>query len=363
MRVALLHNAVSPDAPAPEQDVLVQADAVARALAELGHAPVRVAASLDLSRVRDDLERVAPDVVFNLVESLGGSDRLSYLATGLLDGLGYRYTGSPTEALFPLGSKLAAKRRMRAAGLPTPDWIEAGDARSGSPASETRPSSGPRDACILKPVYEHASFGMTSASVVRAEGLGALQGRLAVEQRRLGTVLFAERYVEGREFNQSLLDGAAGPQVLPPAEIDFSAFPPAMPRIVDHRAKWEAESFEYDNTPRRFDFPPSDRALLAELGNLARCCWRLFGLRGYARVDFRVDGGGRPWILEINANPCLSPDAGFAAALQRAVISFSEAVERILEAAISAPAQGSKPLDFADAASPHSAPTSNHEPP
>ena len=333
MRVALLHNVVSPDAPAPEQDVLVQADAVARALAELGHAPVRVAASLDLSRVRDDLERVAPDVVFNLVESLGGSDRLSYLATGLLDGLGYRYTGSPTEALFPLGSKLAAKRRMRAAGLPTPDWIEAGDARSGSPASETRPSSGPRDACILKPVYEHASFGMTSASVVRAEGLGAL------------------------------LDGAAGPQVLPPAEIDFSAFPPAMPRIVDHRAKWEAESFEYDNTPRRFDFPPSDRALLAELGNLARCCWRLFGLRGYARVDFRVDGGGRPWILEINANPCLSPDAGFAAALQRAVISFSEAVERILEAAISAPAQGSKPLDFADAASPHSAPTSNHEPP
>jgi D-alanine-D-alanine ligase len=70
---------------------------------------------------------------------------------------------------------------------------------------------------------------------------------------------------------------------------------------------------------------------LAELGELARTCWTLFGLRGYARVDFRLDACGKPWILEVNSNPCLSPDAGFAAAVERASISFEEAVRRILD--------------------------------
>jgi D-alanine-D-alanine ligase len=75
--------------------------------------------------------------------------------------------------------------------------------------------------------------------------------------------------------------------------------------------------------------------LLCQLAYLARECWHGFGLRGYARVDFRVDQEGNPWILEINANPCLSPDAGFAAALERAGISFPQAVERLLDDALS----------------------------
>ena len=111
------------------------------------------------------------------------------------------------------------------------------------------------------------------------------------------------------------------PQVLPPAEIDFGDFPPDKPRIVGYQAKWDDESFEYHHTPRRFEFPSTDRALLAELSRLAADCWHQFGLRGYVRVDFRVDRDGRPWILEVNSNPCLSLDAGFAAAVQRAGIT------------------------------------------
>ena len=71
--------------------------------------------------------------------------------------------------------------------------------------------------------------------------------------------------------------------------------------------------------------------LLERLAELARNCWDRFNLSGYARVDFRVDGSGNPWVLEVNANPCLSPDAGFAAALNRANIRMTEAMKRILE--------------------------------
>ena len=62
MRVAVLHNLVPPDAPAAEQDVLVQADAVARALRELGCEPTAVPLSLDLRRVFQDLDVLRPDV-------------------------------------------------------------------------------------------------------------------------------------------------------------------------------------------------------------------------------------------------------------------------------------------------------------
>ena len=93
------------------------------------------------------------------------------------------------------------------------------------------------------------------------------------------------------------------------------------------------DSFEYKNTPRRFDFPAYRSPLLEEIRALAKKCWKLFSLSGWARVDFSAwrRGEGRPWILEINANPCLSPDAGFAAALDRAGIPFDEALQRIVD--------------------------------
>jgi D-alanine-D-alanine ligase len=156
---------------------------------------------------------------------------------------------------------------------------------------------------------------------------------LAEFAARLGRPCFAEQFIEGREFNLAILDGPQGPELLPAAEIDFAAFPPGKPRIVGHRAKWVAGSFEFENTPPSFDFPDQDRPLLDQIGNLTLACWRRFGLRGYARVDFRVDPEQGPWILEINTNPCLAPDAGFAAALARAGIPFPQAVQRIVNAA------------------------------
>src|SRR5439155_886371 len=181
-----------------------------------------------------------------------------------------------------------------------------------------------------------------------------LRRRVKQHAARLGRACFAEKFIEGREFNLSLLtaehggrigtvDGArieadgtwSVPATLPPAEIDFSSFPPDKPRIVGYEAKWDEASMEFHQTPRRFDFPPEDAPLVARLVELAQRCWQVFDLRGYVRVDFRVDHDGQPWILEINTNPCLSPDAGYAAALQRAGIRYEDAIERLIEEAAS----------------------------
>jgi len=324
MQITVLHNAVAPDARDDELDVLAQVEAVSRALVQLGHRPTALPCTLDLERLRTELLRKRPDVVFNLTEGLGGTDRLQHLAPSLLEALEIPYTGAPAIALWLTNDKLGMKRRMREAGLPTPTWAVAEDA--------TRRQSAGR--MIIKAIHEHASVGLDDAAVVRCASGPELAAEIRAAEARLGKPCFAEQFIDGREFNLSLLAGTDGPQALPPAEIDFGAFPAAKPRIVGYSAKWHTASFEFVHTPRTFDFPPDDAPLLARLAELAACCWQAFGLRGYNRVDFRVDHEGQPFVLEINANPCLSPDAGFAAALERAGITFPQAIVRILADAL-----------------------------
>lgn len=331
MLVAILHNAVAEDAPADERDVLVQTEAVAAALARLGHEPAAVPVTLDLSALMRRLGELKPAVAFNIVEALGGTDRLSPAVPTLLDTLGVPYTGNDADALHVTNSKRLTKQRLGAMDIPTPaavyvrgDQVEVdGDA----------PETAFPGRFLLKAVHEHASFGMDDAAVIEAHGIDDVSDAVRERSARHGKPFFAERFVDGREFNLSVLSDGKRTSVLPVAEITFDTFPPGKPRIVGYAAKWASESFEFNETPRRFDFPPEDDVLLGTLRALAVRTWLALDLRGYARVDFRVDDAGRPWVIEANANPCLSPDAGFAAALANAGIPFDEAIRRIVAAA------------------------------
>lgn len=302
--------------------MLHEASAVAAALRELGWDPVELDLTLDLERAARELAERGPAFVFNLVESVEGRGRYIVLAQTLLETLGIPFTGAGLEAMLASTSKPATKRLAACGGVLTPPWMSAEEALTVPPRFSPP--------WIVKNAWEHASIGLDDASVAAdAEALGRAITRRA---RREGLAdLFVEAFVEGREFNLSLLGRwGAEPDVLPPAEIRFVGFPPGKPRMVGYRAKWDERSAEYRTTPRTFDFPPGDAPLVAELAAVARRCWSLFGLRGHARVDFRVDAAGRPMVLEVNANPCLSSDAGFAAAAGRAGLAMRDVVGRIV---------------------------------
>ncbi len=324
MKVVVLHDTVPEEGANPDQaDVLVQAAEVCRALRELGHDPVTLSATLDLRLLRDRLREVRPGLVFNLVESLESYGRLIHVAPTLLRCLGIPYTGAEADALFLTTNKLLTKRALREADIPTPAHYSAAGLLG---STSFTPGS-----YIVKSVWEHASVGLDEDSVVEASDAAQLGAQMARLQEKQGGECFAEAYIDGREFNLSLLASKGGPQVLPPAEIRFEGYPEGKTRIVGYRAKWHEGSFEYQHTPRSFGFPREDGELIERLKNLALRCWSLFDLRGYARVDFRVDPNGRPWVLEVNVNPCLSPNAGFFAAATEAGISFTRIVERIVE--------------------------------
>ncbi len=176
-----------------------------------------------------------PDVVFNLVESLGGTDRLMPLATMLLDALQIPHTGARTDAILATSNKLTAKERLCEAGLPTPAWLQASASRNVDSRSElvnnrrigfqpvTKPArrkpvapfrsdeeslnhgANHDDRWILKPVLEHASFGIDDDAVVTEDDVSALEARVRARERRLERPHFAEQFIDGREFNLSLL--------------------------------------------------------------------------------------------------------------------------------------------------------------
>jgi D-alanine-D-alanine ligase len=313
--IPVVHAATN-DRP-DEIDTLISAEAVAAALAELGFATEIVAVDLDLNHFHA-LKRRDPLLVFNLVDAVRGDGRLAAVIPSLLDAVGLPYTGAHSDAWLETLSKVATKLKLEHAGLPTPDFSLDGAGLD------------PDAPFIVKAVWEHGSLGLDESSVVKGADVPRV---IADRTDRFGTEHFAENYVEGREFNLALLEERGRARVLPMAEILFEDWTEGSPRIVGYDAKWTAESEAYTGTPRRFGLGEREPALAAQLENLAKSCWDLFNLAGYARVDVRVDAQGKSWILEVNVNPCLNPDAGFAAAAATAGLSYRDLVGRIIDAA------------------------------
>jgi D-alanine-D-alanine ligase len=320
MKVVILHGHVPENASKDEYDVLVQVAAIGRALHDIGLQSVPLPLTLDLASAAAHLQQLKPVLVFNLVESVQGQGQYIHLGPTLLDGLQLPYTGATAATMYTTSNKLLTKKILASAGLPTPAWFPAV-----RPCHRAEEMAGPH---IIKSIWEHGSIGLDDDAVVTT--WSALQQALQRRERHPAAPWYVERYIPGREFNLALLAHADGPELLPPAEIEFHGYPTGKVQIVGYRAKWDEESFEYQHTFRRVAFPPDDAPLLEELADLALRCWRIFELRGYARVDFRVDAVGRPWVLEVNANPCLAPDSGFVAATKQAGYEFTQVVRRII---------------------------------
>lgn len=315
--VLVVYNDVGDAHTAEDADTLTQRDEAIAALRELVSDVQSAPFGNSIAALEQQILAYKPTLIVNLVESLKGTDALLPFAAMLYAYMGVPYTGCSAEALSLLSRKTKQKQFLQAFGLPTP--LNLADFNEDT-------------TYIVKSDTEHASKGLDDKSVVC--GALAAQKLVADKQRLCGGQWFAEAYISGREFNLSLLEGENGQvDVLPAAEIQFINYPENKPKIVGFEAKWQTESFSYGATPRRFDFPESDAELLEKLAEFAEQCWHILGLRGAARVDFRVSDGGAPFILEVNANPCLSSDAGFMAAASRAGLTPKDVWKKLLNAA------------------------------
>jgi D-alanine-D-alanine ligase len=321
MRVLVLHSDVGDNPPPDELETVETARAIAEALAGRGHETALAAFHPDPAVIRAQIAETRAEAVFNMVESVYGLGALAPMAPAMLESVGLPYTGCGSAAMALSCDKPLTKTILRATGLPTADWVEPPHWNGLRPDLRY----------IVKSANEDASRGLDDGAVV--VGREAVLARAAQSAERYGGRWFAETYLEGREFNIAILEQEGAPRVLPIPEMTFESWSKDRPRILGYASKWDPESPDDAQTVRVFGTELNEPELCRNLSEVARKTWELLGLRGFARIDFRIDAGGAPMILEVNPNPCLHPLSGFAAAAAEANMSYAECVDLILQAA------------------------------
>jgi D-alanine-D-alanine ligase len=138
-----------------------------------------------------------------------------------------------------------------------------------------------------------------------------------------------ESFVDGREFNVAVMENS-GLQALPVSEISFSGLPDSRSRICGYEAKWFEDHILYQNTQPLCPAPISAE-LERKLQGMALEAFRATGCRDYARVDFRMDKNDQCFILEVNPNPDISLNAGFARALAAEGIPYDTFWSRLIK--------------------------------
>jgi D-alanine-D-alanine ligase len=314
-RCCILFNKPRENALPDELDVLDQVEYVEKNLNNLGVITYRKGITADFMNEVAELANDKPDFVFNLVESINNKGELCYFIPALLNMYSIPYSGNPVEAMFITTSKALTSQTLKKAGINNPGGYLPSQYKQLIPGNQY----------IIKPAWEDGSMGITGDSVFT---FTPEFGKKLTGYKDSHWLI--EDYIDGREFNISILASDNGPDVMPPAEMTFNNYEEGKPKIVDFRAKWEVGTFEYENTIRHFPGEKLNPLLKKRILDAALQCWYVFGMKGYARVDMRVDHNDNPYIIEVNANPCLSPDSGVVAAITAAGLPFTTVLSRII---------------------------------
>lgn len=254
---------------------------------------------------------------FNLCEHLNGVARDDVKITARMDKLGIHYTGAGTQTLKRCLDKARTKHALEMNHLPTARYqvFTRADRRNRVPLP-----------AIVKPVAEDASLGITRESVVFDEVQLRQRVQYILDVYRQPALV--EEYIVGREFNVGMW-GNGHLHTLPIAELSFANWDDPYQQFCHFDAKWNPESPEYQTMPV---ICPADidAAIAARIYEVATEAYWLLECRDYARVDLRLRGDV-PYILEVNPNPCLAPDAGFANASRVAGFDYPSMVAQIAE--------------------------------
>lgn len=316
----ILYNRISADPKEDELDVLDQVKIVSDALTKLKFKVMEYQIDLNLEKAIQDIKMIQPDFIFNLVEAINNKGEFVYIPAAILTFLNIPFSGNPLIPLFFAANKVLAKEQLTNLGIKTPEWV----------TLDKLDKLKKDRKYILKPTWEEGSLGLDEDSVFD----GSDQDLIMNITTKNKHYYFVEEFIEGREFNVSIIGTKDGPVVLPIAEMTFLKYPEGKPRIMGYTAKWKEDSFEYSHTLRTFDLPAKDNEIKDEIEKICKKCWNSLGFRGYVRIDFRMGADRIPMVIDLNLNPCISQSGGFIAATKKAGYKFVDVIKQIVDEAM-----------------------------
>ena len=276
----------------------------------------------DVNKTINKINAFNPDIICNFVESVEGVSAYESCMAGLFELLGYEFTGCSPVTLGNCLNKARAKAILRSRGILTPEYRTLRKSKR-----FTEKEIKLRYPMILKLMNEDASIGISEFSVVKNYSELRKQFSFLVETYNQDTIL--EEFIPGRELNVAILGG----RVLPVSEISFAGLPEEFPNIVTYDGKWTDGSLYYNHTKPVCPAQISER-LRKKIQFTALASYDAMNCRDYARVDIRLSKDGVPYVIEVNPNPDISSDSGFARAANAAGISYDDLLYTIVNFAL-----------------------------
>jgi D-alanine-D-alanine ligase len=274
----------------------------------------------ELQPIRDVVNEFAPDIVFNLLEEFHGNTLYDQNVVSFLELLRVPYTGCNPRGLILSREKSLAKKLLIYHRIHVPAFHVFPIGRK---MRRPRTLAFP---LIVKSLTEHASLGISQASLVNDDE--ELNERVAFVHRRVGTDAMAEQFIVGREIYVGIL-GNDRLTAMSPRELVFEKATPDMPLIATARAKHNfAYQQRYGIEQRAAEGLPA--RVEATLGEISKRIYRILGMSGYGRLDYRLGADGQLWFLEANANPDLADGEEFASSAAQSGIEYPELLQRIM---------------------------------
>ncbi len=262
----------------------------------------------------EKIKRYSPHVIFNLCEAFLDKSIGEMFIASLYELLGIPYTGSTPLAIGICLNKVLTKKLLVFHGLPTPEWFL---------EDEIEKMDENVFPLIMKPISEDGSFGIFKENIIFEKK--ELMEKFERFHEKTKVPMFFEKFIDGRELNVSFL----GKEPICIGEIEFEIHP----RILTYDGKWREDSEDDRGTIPRY--PAQLREEEKEkILKIAKEAFEVFGLRDYARIDFRMDEKGNLYIIDVNPNPDLSVDAGFARSLKVSGIEYENGIKKILQFAL-----------------------------
>jgi D-alanine-D-alanine ligase len=259
-------------------------------------------------------------LVFNWCEGFEGMPWSDALVAKGLEARGFIYTGSDSKTLAVTQDKWQTKRILQKAGVPTPAGIIMEENSS--------PFDWQEFPAVVKPVNQHGSVGVTKQSVVQS--YEELYNQVRWVKKNFGAAALVEPFLNDREF-QVAVWGNGKLKVLPPMELDYSAFTEPGDRLYTFESKFNPASPGWFGI--KWHCPAQvDERLRTELERVAVAAYRALRCRDYARMDIRLFNG-RPMILDVNPNPDLDPTSVFPTAAEKTGLDYAAMAKRIVELA------------------------------
>jgi D-alanine-D-alanine ligase len=296
--------------------------ALAAALESFGHDVVILGDGPGL--LRKLLDGPRPDLVLNIAEGRGNLRGREARVPAVLEMFGIPYTGSDPLTLAAALDKDCAKRLMRAAGVPTPDWVlidPRGD--NSSRAEQRRKLDALPLPVFIKPAFEGSSKGIVGSNLI--DNRDELHRAVARLQQDYDQPILVEEFIEGDELTVGIVgyepqDVLGIMHVIPIKNEERFVYGIDIKRDWIDRIRYECPA----------NLSPADDVAVrkAALG-----AWRALGCRDVTRLDFRLRRGV-PYCLELNPLPGLSPATGDLVILAGMVgVGHTELIGRIVESA------------------------------